>query len=405
MKQTQTKLFDFSDFGLGFCAGSKNLFPDRFKKILAQGYNTQTVASVDVVGNQVTLIYGVSHGYAADRVLKVNSGALASINGGEFWIDSVTTNTLTFTFDDAPISITGNFTTHIASLGWQLVYENTNIHVYRFKHIDDTDMYARFCFQNQIARRNCISPCVGKAFDVTTGFITDENALTINTDIATPGTGFKWEFQTVAAATHDNYTYSQGYATYGRAMVIGSLYHFVMLTNGDTGTRRSMTNGILPAACLNYEKLKYPLLMGYTYGSITAAFDIYEARVQRAYVSSISVVFDAFAVQSSSYLIGVNLCKNNYVSAEIDNFNTTTAEPLSIYEDATGQRLGVLYGAYKLQVASISLYPTGFQQTPSMTVDIDFEHSVLIHSGGSNTSSEGNNAYFLAYAVEEIKIA
>ena len=70
MKQTQTKLFDFSDIGLDFCAGSKNLFPDRFKKILAQGYNTQTVASVGVVGNQVTLTYGVSHGYVADRVLK-----------------------------------------------------------------------------------------------------------------------------------------------------------------------------------------------------------------------------------------------------------------------------------------------------------------------------------------------
>ncbi|EXE09995.1 hypothetical protein J559_3303, partial [Acinetobacter sp. 983759] len=41
MKQTQTKMFDFADIGLDFSAGSKSLFPDRFKKMLAQGYNTQ----------------------------------------------------------------------------------------------------------------------------------------------------------------------------------------------------------------------------------------------------------------------------------------------------------------------------------------------------------------------------
>src|SRR5690606_14373193 len=109
MKQTQTKLFDFSDVGLDFCAGSKNLFPDRFKKMLALGYNEQTVSSVAVAGNQVTLTYGGTHGYVADRVLKVDSGDLSLVNGGEFWIDLVTTNTVTFTLNDAPGSITSGF--------------------------------------------------------------------------------------------------------------------------------------------------------------------------------------------------------------------------------------------------------------------------------------------------------
>src|SRR5690606_35768536 len=102
MKQTQTKLFDFSDAGLDFSAGSKNLFPDRFKKMLSLGYNVQTVTSVAVAGNQVTFTYGGTHGYAADRVLKVDSGPLSLINEGEFWIDAVTTNTVTMTIDDAP---------------------------------------------------------------------------------------------------------------------------------------------------------------------------------------------------------------------------------------------------------------------------------------------------------------
>ncbi len=132
IKQTQTKMFDFSDTGLNFCAGSKNLLPDRFKKMLSIGYNEQTVSSIAVSGNQVTLTYGVSHGYVADRVLKINSGVLATINNGEFVIDSVTSNTVTMTIDSAPLSIVGSLTTRIAPLGYQLVYELNNIHVLNY---------------------------------------------------------------------------------------------------------------------------------------------------------------------------------------------------------------------------------------------------------------------------------
>src|SRR5690606_6216598 len=146
MKQTQTKLFDFSDVGLDFCAGSKNLFPDRFKKMLSVGYNVQTVFSVAVVGNQVRFTYGGTHGYAADRVLKVDSGALASINGGEFWIDSVTTNTVTFTLDNIPSSIANGFSTRIASLGWALEYESGQVQLYKMKYLDERDLYVRLVF-------------------------------------------------------------------------------------------------------------------------------------------------------------------------------------------------------------------------------------------------------------------
>ena len=130
MKQTQTKVFEFSDTGLDFCSGSKNLFPDRFKKMLALGFNEQTVSSVTVLGSEVTLTYAAAHGYVADRVLKVDSGDLAAINGGEFWIDSITTNTVTFTLDEIIPPVSGRFTTRSASLGWDLVYENGSVHIY-----------------------------------------------------------------------------------------------------------------------------------------------------------------------------------------------------------------------------------------------------------------------------------
>lgn len=406
MKQTQTKLFDFADVGLDFSAGSKNLFPDRFKKMLALGFNVQTVTSVAVMGNQVTLTYGGAHGYVADRVLKVDSSALAAINGGEFWIDSVTTNTVTFTLDDAPISITGGFTTRIAPLGWSLEYENANIHVYKFKALDESDLYIRLCFQDQAGRRNCISPCIGKTFDPLTGFITDGLALAVNKEIMSPGVDFKWEFASAVNTTHNNYTYSQGYSTYGLAKVVGSPYHIMLLTNGYTGSIRSMINGIAPCATLDYEQLKYPVLIGYTYGSITSTFDQYEARNQQARIGNIAVVFNRSWIPSSntSYIFNSTTTSSSYLSPELDSFNTTTVENLFIFEADTLQQVGFVYGMYQVRSASTSLYPVNFQETPSATYDIDLSNLVFIHAGGS-ANSESTNSHFIAVPVEEIKIA
>lgn len=407
MKQTQTKLFDFSDVGLDFCVGSKNLFPDRFKKMLSLGYNVQTVSSVAVAGNQVTFTYGGAHGYVADRVLKADSGPLSLINEGEFWIDSVTMNTVTFTLDDALISISGGFTTRIASLGWSLEYENANIHVYKFKALDESDLYIRLCFQDQAGRRNCISPCIGKTFDPLTGFITDGFALAVNKEIMSPGMDFKWEFASAVNTTHNNYTYSQGYSAYGLAKVVGSPYHLMLLTNGhNTGSIRSVINGIAPCATLDYEQLKYPVIIGYTYGSITSSFDAYEARNQQARIGNIAVVFNRSWISSlsTSYIFNSATTSSSYLSPELDSFNTTTVENLSIFEAATLQQIGALYGLYQIRSASTSQYPRDYQETPSATYDIDLSNLVFIHAGGS-ASSETTNSHFIAVPVEEIKIA
>src|SRR5690606_1016870 len=264
MKQTQTKLFDFSDVGLDFCAGSKNLFPDRFKKMLALGYNEQTVSSVVVAGNQVTLSYGGTHGYVADRVLKVSAPELLSINGGEFVIDSVTENTATMTIDGAPASIAGNFTTKVASLGWELVYEQAHIHIYKFKHIDDSDMYARFCFQNNMSagHRNSVAVAAGRTIDLSLGHINDTNLFSnwgICENVIDVIT--KWDFSYSIAATFNNYSYSQGYSTFGRAMVIGSPYHLVMKYNQGASTigNYSALSAILPFQS-DYETINYPIV-------------------------------------------------------------------------------------------------------------------------------------------------
>lgn len=400
MKQTQTKLFDFSDVGLDFCVGSKNLFPDRFKKMLSLGYNVQTVTSVAVAGNQITFTYGGAHGYTADRVLKVDSGALASINGGEFWIDSATTNAVTFTLDNAPISIPGNFTTRIASLGWQLVYENAHIHVYKFKHIDDTDMYARFCFQTNLTQRNAVAVGIGRTVDLSLGVVTDENCLA---DLATCTTladatsrlYFNFTSSPYLGTAQNEFTYPQGVGTYGLSKVVGSLYHIVFMYNiGSSGL--GCVSAILPFAS-TYNSINLPLLLCQNFGTTSAEINSNALGNLKAYIGKQNCRF--------TFLSGVNIATTNIAGASflpstIDSFNTTACMPLSIYTDIERQNIGNCSGGlYQACYASSNTPTKTIATTPAATRDIDLNSIVLTQY----MSYAGSDAWFAA-PVEEIKI-
>lgn len=400
MKQTQTKLFDFSDVGLDFCAGSKSLFPDRFKKMFALGYNEQTVSSVTVADNQVTFTYGGAHGYAADRVLKVDSGALASINNGEFWIDSVTINTVTMVIDNAPLSVANGFTTRIASLGWSLEYEVANIHIYKFKYIDETDLYLRLCFQNNAASRNNISPCIGKSYDVLTGEINDPLAYVDTSTIMSPNL-MTWEFSGNTGATANNYSYSQGYSTYGRACVVGSAYHLVFMHTLTSAYGRVI--GFVPATCLDYDKLdKYPLLICENPSlTVNAGNTSYFNSHGRAFVGQVRVDLD---VKSGENLF-VNAPANaSFLPSSLDSFNTTTARPIMIYEFNTKQYLGaVVGGLYSCMYANTNAPPLDRNLSPVGTRDIDLDSICKIHFM-SYSSANYNQSIFLLAPVEEVKI-
>lgn len=407
MKQTQTKLFDFSDVGLDFCAGSKNLFPDRFKKMLSLGYNVQTVASVAVVGNQVTLTYGGTHGYVADRVLKVDSSALAAINGGEFWIDSVTTNTVTFTLDDAPFSITGGFTTRIASLGWDLVYENAHIHIYKFKHIDDTDMYARLCFQNATVagNRNCILVGIGRNFDANTGFIVEPNNFAELKESATvAGSVVKWDFTYSTASTFNNYTYQQGYSTFGNASVVGSLYHIVISHNQAASSigGYSTLSGIVPFHS-HYEKLNLPILIAQNNGASNTTTTNGQLPRYLAYVGTTRVDFQSASSANPSNTFANNIAVASYLPTSIDTFNTTCCTPLSVFTSVEKQFIGMISGGlYQACYSNAANSPSLAQNSsPSITYDIDHNNICVTH--GSISASSTVSVYFVV-PVEEVKI-
>lgn len=403
MKQTQTKLFDFSDVGLDFCAGSKSLFPDRFKKMLAIGYNTQTVASVAVAGNQVTLTYGVSHGYVADRVLKVESGVLTGINGGEFWIDSVTSNTVTLTIDDAPVSIAGAFTTKIASLGWELVFEQPYIHVYKFKHIDDTDMYIRLCFQNNAAYRNRVAPCVGRTYDAATGFITDANSLSETKEITSPNT-MAWEFQLWNTSSYNTANYATGFNEFGSMKVVGSIYHLVLMGSLSSGNTYMSINAILPVKVIS-ALLDYPLVLCAENGNQSSNGQGAQYEYGRMLLGGYYCAPYEQRSRTTNALYGESgsaaSAPASYLPIEIDAFNTTTAYPINLFLCATGQFVGVVVGGlYKTMYGPTSYPSITYKTQPFQTMDTDLANICLVSQLGAGSLSY---AQWYTATIEAIK--
>lgn len=399
MKQTQTKMFSFADVGLDFCAGSKNLFPDRFKKMLSLGYNEQTVSSVAVTGNQVVLTYGVSHGYVADRVLKIASGTLVAINNGEFWIDSVTTNTVTLTIEGAPISVAGGFVTKIAPLGWQLVYEVANIHVYKLKKFDESDTYLRICFQTELAQRNCMIVGTGDSVDMSLGTITDSRCMPLFATAIKPDqdvSAYRWEFGGMANATHNNATYSAGLATYGKAMVVGSKYHFISMHNVWLDTQNGNICAVLPMYTA-YESLDLPAIIANAMGGTTGNIAYSDLLSNSAIITGRYV---SRGTSRENRLLATADIKANFLPSGIETFDTTTTRPIFVYEGATGQFVGVLYGIsqamYGVNTNAPNASPT---ITPAKTINIDDSATVFTH-----VMSMSLTRVYLAVPVEEIKI-
>lgn len=409
MKQTQTKLFEFSDTGLDFCAGSKNLFPDRFKKMLSLGYNVQTVTSVAVAGNQVTFTYGGAHGYVADRVLKVDSGDLSLVNAGEFWIDSVTTNTVTMTIEGTPPSVTNGFTTRIAPLGWSLEYESAQVQMYKMKYLDDRDLYVRFVFPVVGNFKNTMNVCVGKTADLSLGVITDDKAYWGTRNNTSIVTGFQWMFTTETRNTHDNYTYTQGQTTYGKGVVVGSAYHLTILTSIQASGAYGRLHAILPFASQNYDRIDYPVVIGRysttAENSSSSADDPQFANIaasySHAYIGNRPVAFAPG--NSNSLFIDGFMSVASFLPTEIESFNTVIAKTIQIYDGPTRQYLGnISGGVYQANFSSGTLPGVAKTAIPQQLNDADNNSICMLQPVWRENTT--NVMAFFVVPVEEIKI-
>lgn len=402
IKQTQTKMFDFSDVGLDFCSGSKNKFPEVFKKMLVTGYNPQIASSVSISGDQITLTYGVTHGYKANRVIQVTA------SGGfnkQVYVDSITSNTVTcIVLDGDTNGLTGTISTKVAALGMSLVYEVGYVHLYKFKAIDETDLYLRLVFTSVTGNRNTVSVCIGASADEVTGVITDINSYENTRSNTIVNDSLKWEFQYTNTSAHNNYTYSQGFNDYGKGCVVGSIYHLAILSNMTNVLAAGTVNGFFPVIT-SYDNLKLPVILGFVHNAASNGYNTKGLGYTTfAYIGNISVAFDSTnGGVNPSFIFSTAKATQSVLPASIDSFNTTTARPIAIYERLSRQHLGfIIGGVYELMYSYDTNVPsTSNSQTPFLAADIDFNNICVIHHLASNTGSQ--NCQYLAFPVEEIK--
>lgn len=417
MKQTQTKYFDCSDFGIEMCFGGITKNQENFKKLLNLGYNENTVNSVSVAGDQVTFTYSGAHNYKSNRVLRVVSGELALINDGEFWIDQVTTNTVVMTITGAPSSIEGGFLTKISPLGWDLVYELGNIQIYGMLHLDDTVRYVRMCFETNVNNRASIAVCIGKTYDPNTGHINDPNALQSTKNLSTPAVANipKWDGH-MAYNAYSDATYSSGFSIFGHGAAVGSKYHFGFQMAGGFKGNADVAHhiyGIFPTHCPYYPDLDYPVLVGiyaenpsYS-GSALGNFCIGGSSGGHASVGNLRVRFDMQSAIQNTVMGSINTYTrptSSLLPLSMDPFNTTTLHPLDIYEYSTSQYLGGLYGLYHALFNDTNLPAITASASPTLTVDVEFNSPVLLAAScGPNNAT--NYIRIMAMPIEEIKYA
>lgn len=409
IRQLQTRLYDFSDTGLDFCAGAKNKIRGVFKKIYVDGYNPQTVSSLDFIDEgvqrKVTLHYPTAHGYVQDRVIE-----LSDANGykEEFYVFSVTANDVVFYTDQ---TFTGSFTnplvTKVASLGWTLVYEVGDVVIYKFKHLrDDSDLFVRYVFTPTGATtgRNCVSICVGKTADLTVGTITDTNSWAGTRSNSAVDDGFKWGFSLNATNTYNDSTYSQGFSTFGKGMVVGSIYHVAWMSNGYYYTYSDgMINAILPYAGYTAieSTINLPVILGDN-GSKTNG-NIRADAVRYFTLGNIRITAAENKASVGSQL-RYAVAQSTAVSSAIDTFNTTMAVPIQFYEYSTYQPLGFLMGTYQIWYDGSTAPSIYANQIPLIQYDTDLNNILATHAMCISSGTTPIYAGYYTFPVEEIKV-
>ena len=325
---------------------------------------------------------------------------------------------MTLTIDDAPLSVASGFTTKVAPLGWDLVYEVGNIHIYKMLHLDDTNRYVRMCFETVTTNRASVAVCIGKTYDPSTGFINDPNALQGTKNISSPSVANlpRWDVYR-GSNSYANYTYAQGLSIFGMGAAVGSKYHFgFQFGDGYTTDLQHHIFGIFPTHCPYYEQLDYPVLLaiapanaGNSTGSIYGNFCI-TGYGGHASIGDIRVRFDLTQEVSINTILAATASQGTlkpaapFLPSNLDTFNTTTLRPLDVFENTTSQYLGGVYGIYWALCKESQLPTYTASNSPTITYDTDFEFPVLMCASSANSSSAAN-VRVMALPIEEIKYA
>lgn len=258
--QTQTKIYKFSDKGIELNGWAKGYYPEIFKKIFVTGYNENLITDIEILNGKVTLILPTNHGYLLERVIRFSSPSHTK----DYVITEVTATSISFYDETFPSSITNPISIKIAPLDYELVYEVDQVHIYKFKDLDNSDLFLRLYFlstKNSSSYRGLVYPCVGRTYDPETGYITDTDSLVETRDIKSPATRFSWELGQQDNVYYENQPLNP---SYGQITIIGSLYHLLIsVATGNTKYYFTL-NSILPVVnCVLGKTL--PLLTGSRY--------------------------------------------------------------------------------------------------------------------------------------------
>ncbi len=258
-------------------------------------------------------------------------------------------------------------------------------------------MYARLCFQDIMnsSVRACITVGIGRTIDLVLGTITDPNCYMNLGTCATvaQSENLRWEFSTNTSG-HNNYTYSQGYSTYGKASIIGSKYHIVCLGSTSVTGHYKYINGLLPFSS-THSALNYPLLFANNWGTPNTSFSTSVITDVRLQIANYRV--EASPTTSSHFNFSFS---SSYYPPEIETENVTSCFPIDLYLYDTQQYVGAAKGLFNVSLVPGAL-PIVNTNLPSLQAEVDFNNKLLVHYLG-NSATVG---LYFAFPIEEIKSA
>lgn len=348
--RTDVKRFNAADAGLSANMNRGTLLTF-FKAILATGYNSKVANITNVSGNIVTLDYGVPHGYALHRVLKITGNPLLN---GEHVVASVSTNTLTIELTSS-ISVSGTANTQVAPLGFELVYEATNVAIYKFSY-RGRDKYLRL-YETPLYNPY-VNPSIGDSFNQNDGTLIGNIYPTNSTATQNP---YRWDLgYSSSAASNDPIP----------ADIFGTTDGFVIAGRLRAGIRQQgFVYGVMPWNT-PFTALDGPILLTYylaTY-STTQSIGMTNFKMNLPVIGEVHTRFNETSSTSNGMSTSDLIAPlGNALPADVQSFNAVTYSSMVIQAYSSNQVLGYTNAIYRCltntDISPPEYYSSGVMET------------------------------------------
>lgn len=385
--QTQTKYFRLSDQGLKQHLYNKKDAMGLFKKIFHLGYNSNKSVSYEITGSKVRVILPTNHGFVAERVVLIQAENFSK----EYFVESVDETSITINDENFPTSLAGEITVKVAPLGWELIYEQGKVLIYKVKEITGEDLYLRLLFPTSTSFKFAINPCLGREVDLELGIITDANSYTATKSHSTSVDSFSWTFNNMTG--DDSYYVTRGYTeNEGTAFFIGSLYHFIMCSSLVGSPTQGAYCGFLPVYNTPITNA-LPLLIVSTYNNMNSSFP-WMASYTAGFINNTRVIsvqyptntFHAYTSTATPF-------------TTVDQTKLATIAQSPLYMTNSASFAGYVLGGYIANIPSSEGFPNNLSKYPHVLMD--YKNEVKYFWA---LCSDSSNQMGMFIPLEEIKI-